>query len=578
MQKLFISTILILIFIISLGNVSAQDPLSFTSDQIINSTDSLLSYVDTNKTLPTELNISGSMVSMSQLLELLTSVLLNINNNSTDPITIGIYGDASSSSENITNLQINSSEYLDIANRVKDFMDLNGRAPNYATQSSTGNRIGFESLIYMYSQILNKYNDTGNLPDNINVTSWDTITTPKINDTNIIGSTDYGYVEKEIYGNQSSNQTIVLIIGVHPQENGIHTAVANALENQTLDLSKRYVIYKIHVTQDADDYTKGRMNGQLLAQKFVVPDVPKENPILAMDIHENHYLDSGYAYSRFLYPVSNTTITTTYANEIISKMPFLVIYTPPNHTSPEYVTIPIANYGIPTIIYETFTYDELVKKNSDANLFINALDSITGSSNSTDSVNPVEELINITATANYKTGLYNTTKNIILKMNTNGTIYYTTNNTNPTDKSNKYTGPFTITTTTTLKFIAIKENNKSPIYTEKYTIDKIAPNVTLTSPKNNAKDISRTAPIYIKFSETITKGTNFSNIYIKNMNTNNIAKSTVNIQNGNTITLKMNKNRLKLNNYQVYIPPGAVKDTAGNSNTKYILKFKTKKY
>ncbi|WP_052374153.1 hypothetical protein [Methanobacterium sp. SMA-27] len=64
---------------------------------------------------------------------------------------------------------------------------------------------------------------------------------------------------------------------------------------------------------------------------------------MALDIHENQYQNSGYAYSRFLYPISNTNVTTTYANEIISQMPFLVIYTPPNHTSPEYVTVPIAN-------------------------------------------------------------------------------------------------------------------------------------------------------------------------------------------------------------------------------------------
>ena len=35
-----------------------------------------------------------------------------------------------------------------------------------------------------------------------------------------IGSTTYGYVDKEVYGNLSSNQTIVLIVGVHPQETG----------------------------------------------------------------------------------------------------------------------------------------------------------------------------------------------------------------------------------------------------------------------------------------------------------------------------------------------------------------------
>ena len=109
-----------------------------------------------------------------------------------------------------------------------------------------------------------------------------------------IGNTSYGYVTKEYYGNQSSNDTIVIIIGVHPQENGIHTATLNAVKDKSSILSKKYVIYAVHVTQDADDYSKGRMNGQLLAQKFIVPDVSSENPLLVMDMHENHYKVSGY--------------------------------------------------------------------------------------------------------------------------------------------------------------------------------------------------------------------------------------------------------------------------------------------
>jgi hypothetical protein len=192
----------------------------------------------------------------------------------------------------------------------------------------------------------------------------------------VLGNNSYGWVEKEYYGNSSSKQTIALIIGVHPQENGIHTAIAENLANKSSKLTKKYVIYKVHVTKDTDDYNKSRMNGQLLAQQFVVSDVPKENPMLVVDNHENHYKQSGYDYSRFIYPISNTTLTKTYANEIIGKMPFLVIYTPPNHTSPEYVTVPLANKGIPTLIYETYMYDSTAKKNKDAGNLIMTLDNL----------------------------------------------------------------------------------------------------------------------------------------------------------------------------------------------------------
>ena len=54
--------------------------------------------------------------------------------------------------------------------------------------------IRYESLIYMYSQILNSYNITGVLPDYITVNPWSVVSNPSI-----IGSTSYGYVEKRSF-------------------------------------------------------------------------------------------------------------------------------------------------------------------------------------------------------------------------------------------------------------------------------------------------------------------------------------------------------------------------------------------
>ncbi len=183
------------------------------------------------------------------------------------------------------------------------------------------------------------------------------------------------------------------------------------------------------------------------------------------------------------------------------------------------------------------------------------------------------------ATANINSGHYNTSKTIKLAMTEKGTIYYTLNGKTPTTSSTKYSGPVTIKSTSTLKFFAVDlAGNKSPVYTKTYTIDKTAPKPVKTTPAQNSKNVSLTAPITIKFSENISKGVNFSKIYIKNISTGKIAKSTVTSIKGNTITIKMTISRLSLNNYQIYIPSDAVKDTAGNKNTKYVLNFKTSKY
>jgi peptidoglycan/xylan/chitin deacetylase (PgdA/CDA1 family)/methionine-rich copper-binding protein CopC len=103
------------------------------------------------------------------------------------------------------------------------------------------------------------------------------------------------------------------------------------------------------------------------------------------------------------------------------------------------------------------------------------------------------------------------------------------------------------------------------------------PKVTSTNPTNNAIGVSlNTTPIIITFSENIVAGNNYSGIYIKNLTTGNkvsIASKTIS---NNTLTIKETNNRLANCQYQVYIPAGAVKDSAGNNlAATYTFKYST---
>ena len=557
----------VLVFFIAISTVSAA---SVTPKQIASSSTAVKNYVDTNHKLPSSVSISGNNVNMSNYLGLSTSAVLNINKHSNTAITIKKFGKASSPSETIKTQTISKAEYISMANRVRSYMDKNGHAPNYVTQTSTGKTIRYESMVYMFSKVLSYYNTNKALPNSVTVNSWTSVTP----NPNVIGSTSYGYVEKKIYGNKSSAQTVVLIIGMHPQENGIHTAIANVLTSESTQLNKRYVLYYIHVTQNAGDYSKGRMNGQLLGQKFIVPDVAKEHPLLVLDNHENHGADSRYAHYRFLYPISNTATTTTYANRIISQMKAvdsssssLVIYTPPNPTSPQYVTIPIANKGITTMIYETYAYDSAAQKAVDAKAIIGALDNLNSKIPG--------------VTVNHAGSTFNTPQTITLtttNLDSTAKTYYTTDGSDPKTSVTRleYKLPIVISSTTTLKFYASDNTgNETCVYTEKYILDKTVPTITSTNPKNGATKYSRTAAITIKFSENINPGINWSKVYIKNMKTGKVAAISKSVS-GNALTLKMNLSRYGYTWYQVYIPASAVKDAAGNSLAKsYVFKFKT---
>ncbi len=172
-------------------------------------------------------------------------------------------------------------------------------------------------------------------------------------------------------------------------------------------------------------------------------------------------------------------------------------------------------------------------------------------------------------------GIYNTTKTVIIKMNKTGIIYYTLNGRNPTMNNTKYTKPITITSSKILKYIAVDlAGNKSPIYTQNYTIDKNTPKVITTSPQKNANRVPLLSPIFVTFSEKLLNGINFNKIYIKNLNTCKTVHITKKLEK-NILTLKQIRSRLHNDEYYVYIPKGAFKDRAGNLSIEYSYKFKT---
>ena len=207
------------------------------------------------------------------------------------------------------------------------------------------------------------------------------------------------------------------------------------------------------------------------------------------------------------------------------------------------------------------------------NITVTAYDAANNSQNQTISVN-VDNTIP-TANANVKGGVYNTNKVVTLIMSEPGNIYYTLNGTTPTNKSTLYTKTITITSTSTLKYLAIDlAGNKSVTYVQNYVIDKIAPKIVKTNPKYNAINIPLTTPLTITFSENILKGVTYNDIYIKNTNTGKLVQITK-IMSKNTLTIKTTKSRLHNDNYIIYIPKDAFKDLAGNQTVPYTIKFKT---
>ncbi len=223
----------------------------------------------------------------------------------------------------------------------------------------------------------------------------------------------------------------------------------------------------------------------------------------------------------------------------------------------------------PTVNYSDGNYILNLPVNSLSDLAGNGLATVFSSRFTVDTTKPIVK-------ANLASGFYNTIKNVILSMNENGTVYYTLNGSIPTITSTKYKGPITISSTTTVKFLAVDlAGNKSPINNQTYTIDKIPPKIVTTTPSDHKTGVSIKSNIILKFTENIKISTYFNNITIKNLTTHKYVLFTKNII-GNTLNIKTSKNRLAYNRYQVTIPKGAIKDMAGNNLiTNYVFVFKT---
>lgn len=192
--------------------------------------------------------------------------------------------------------------------------------------------------------------------------------------TSVIGSTDYGNVVKSgPYGNKNSNIKIAYIVGLHPIEKRAHEAIIEALKEHESSLRYCYYIYQVNVTKNADDYGKGRENGQLLARQYVVPDAVNQHFKLAVDVHENV---GNWAENTFIFsPVSNGRAQII-GMEIINKLPWLTYYVPPNPTSPEYLTTPLNNKGVPSLVYEIYKEDSNQTIKNYANEFVTTVDGL----------------------------------------------------------------------------------------------------------------------------------------------------------------------------------------------------------
>ncbi|HNS25394.1 MAG TPA: hypothetical protein PKK85_04920 [Methanobacteriaceae archaeon] len=175
----------------------------------------------------------------------------------------------------------------------------------------------------------------------------------------ILGVDDRGYVVRRgPYGNPNATITIAYILGVHPLEYESHRAIRTAVMERKNSLSYKYYVYDVNVLRDRYDYDLGRTYGQELARDYVVPDIVNQEFELVIDVHSNR---GNYSEKVFITSLVSDKDSDNASLQIVSKLPWLKRYRPPAEpgpTSGPYVSIPLIRSGTPTLVYETYRYDQ----------------------------------------------------------------------------------------------------------------------------------------------------------------------------------------------------------------------------
>ena len=167
-----------------------------------------------------------------------------------------------------------------------------------------------------------------------------------------LGNTSIGTVEVGISGNVNATKSIALITGIHPRETlSIEPEIQAAREYGGDDV--KIVNYKVTVTKDPEDYTKGRANGESLVHDYVNPDIIKSD-VDAVIIAHSHIPEYGKGFYVATPAMDNASVDIAKKiNESLDFNYYPVTGTESyKSTSAVLVSKPIAQAGYPTFVYE----------------------------------------------------------------------------------------------------------------------------------------------------------------------------------------------------------------------------------
>jgi len=190
--------------------------------------------------------------------------------------------------------------------------------------------------------------------------SWSDTTasdTQIIHNHSLLSSDSRGYIVKDIYANtngfNSKAKTIAIVTGMHPRENLSKNITSSIISKNMLSSGTQIVHYTIEVTNNPDNYSTGRSNGEGLAADYILPDILKSNDDLVIICHDHK---PGYGEGYYIATPQMDENSMKLAESIKQSIPGFNYIRSDNikesTSSAKKISKPLASAGYKTLIYE----------------------------------------------------------------------------------------------------------------------------------------------------------------------------------------------------------------------------------
>ena len=157
---------------------SPYNDVNFNTEEVMDTASYVKNFIEINHDIPVNIDVNGTNVNIYSFYYFLSTVVQNIYNNNNNPVELLVFSQPQIVKEDIHSGNVPLSEYIQIADAVKVYMDRTSIVPGYAYGTSVGPYFNYKSLIYMYSKILDVYHNTRSLPQTVDVKPWKILSDP----------------------------------------------------------------------------------------------------------------------------------------------------------------------------------------------------------------------------------------------------------------------------------------------------------------------------------------------------------------------------------------------------------------